>query len=400
MKVIQYNDIYHHVGGAESHFLRISECLGKKGHEVFIFSFADKPIHDKHRFINKKKRKGLIGRFIAGNVFNLKTYLLFRKALKEINPDIIHLNQNQNQTYSILLAARKSKMPIVQTVHDYSLLCPILYYLPTGKLCPNKRLALKCLKQGCMPAHHYVGFLLTHGIKRFMIKKTVDCFLCPSKKLKEYLEKDGFRNVIHLPYFLDLKKWKFKPERDDRRNILFVGRFSKTKGLIVLVKAMAIVTSKYPDTRLTVVGEGDDREEIDALVKELGIRKNICFSGRIENDKLERFYHDANVFVMPSLLMEQFGIGGIEAMACGTPCIGTNVGGIPEWCIHGKTGFIVKPGDSKELAGRIMDIFKNKKLATRLAVEGRKLVEKNHGVKAHIARLEKIYKSMMQNIRE
>ncbi len=167
------------------------------------------------------------------------------------------------------------------------------------------------------------------------------------------------------------------------KRLLYVGRLSPEKGVHILLDALATVVDHYPETLLDIVGsEGIMRMEylvtcslaqshfaeltqfysdnygVSALRERLpqNLRSRVTFHGFVPHDELPNYYRNSDVYINPSYY-ESFGMSNIEAMACGTPVVTTPVGAVPEVIDHGKTGFLVEPGNSLALAEGIIRIL-------------------------------------------
>lgn len=116
----------------------------------------------------------------------------------------------------------------------------------------------------------------------------------------------------------------------DRPTILTACRLIRLKGIALLIDAVALMRERIPDVLLVVVGTGPLAEELRQGVRERKLENTVRFTGFIDDDKLLQAYHAADLFVLPSIAMEGFGLVVIEAMACGTPAMVTPVSGMPE----------------------------------------------------------------------
>ena len=90
---------------------------------------------------------------------------------------------------------------------------------------------------------------------------------------------------------------------------------------------------------------------------------------------------------MPSLWREQFGLVGIEALACGLPCVASDTGGIPEWLIDGENGYLVPPGDKEALAEKLTLVLSSNELRERFSEYGQRFVEDKYGASKYAANL-------------
>lgn len=147
--------------------------------------------------------------------------------------------------------------------------------------------------------------------------------------------------------------------------LLFVGLFSPRKNIAGILKAFAILKDKFKIPHyLVMVGEKGWRYQADLeLVNSLGLEKEVVFPGYIEDDDLPAVYNIADVFVFPSLY-EGFGLPVLEAMACGTPVVTSNVSALPE--VVGEAGILVNPYNHEEIASGVYRLLSDKKLSSEL----------------------------------
>lgn len=148
------------------------------------------------------------------------------------------------------------------------------------------------------------------------------------------------------------------------RVVLYVGRFDERKGIETLVRAIALLKEQdLQNLKLVIVGgssanmpDGEERNRIEKIVDELGLRESTLFAGRIGHDILPLYYTAADVCVIPSHY-EPFGLVAIEAMACGVPVVASNVGGLKFTIIPEETGLLVEPKDIEAFASGIHRIL-------------------------------------------
>ena len=164
------------------------------------------------------------------------------------------------------------------------------------------------------------------------------------------------------------------------RIVLFVGRIEQIKGIDVLLRALGLLFFRHPELRndlcLLVVGgalDPDDDspeiekiEELQRLVHQHRMEANVAFVGSMDQQRLALFYAAADVCAVPSLT-ESFGLVALEAMACGTPVVGTRVGGLQTLIEHGESGLLVPAGDYQALAESIAKVLTDHRLRMHLA---------------------------------
>lgn len=167
-------------------------------------------------------------------------------------------------------------------------------------------------------------------------------------------------------------------KKASRANLLFIGRINfAEKGLGVLLEAMPDVLKKFPDAKLTIVGGGGEIGRVHELARKLNIGSHIEVVGRKPFLELPRYIRPADIFIVPSLWVEHFGQVTVDAMSCGVPVIGTNMGGTPE-IITSDTGIVVPSNDSAALAGAVIKLLTDDKLRQRMGRAARERVERNY----------------------
>ena len=186
--------------------------------------------------------------------------------------------------------------------------------------------------------------------------------------------------------------------------VLYVGRFDKRKGIETLVRAMD--HSIFPglaDIRLILVGgsrpgqsDGIERERIEGIIEELGLQNYVTFPGRVDQQTLPYYYAAANVCVVPSHY-EPFGLVTIEAMASGTPVVGSNVGGLQFTVEPEKTGLLCQPQDEVAFSQAIDRILSSPKWQKTLGVAARKRVETLFSWDGVAQQLSELYTSLMSD---
>ncbi len=192
--------------------------------------------------------------------------------------------------------------------------------------------------------------------------------------VSEDLKKDTYkhfnitREIEVIPNFIDLEK--FKKQRKDHfktaicpngeKLIVHTSNFRKVKRIDDVVKVFHKIQQIIP-SRLLLVGDGPERDGIEALCRELGISEEVRFLGKLE--AVQEVLSVADLFLMPSE-KESFGLAALEAMACEVPVISSNAGGIPELNINGVTGFNSNIGDIEDMTKNALHVLSEDHLLT------------------------------------
>jgi glycosyltransferase involved in cell wall biosynthesis len=135
-----------------------------------------------------------------------------------------------------------------------------------------------------------------------------------------------------------------------------VGRLKPYKNVDVIIKAFAQVYASYPKARLAIMGEGETWESLVTLIHELGLKKAVTMYGKVSDEQKSTILSKSWAMLQPSMV-EGWGITVIEANASGTPVIASNVPGLKDSILHGKTGVLVPPGDVDQFARCLIDFI-------------------------------------------
>jgi len=192
------------------------------------------------------------------------------------------------------------------------------------------------------------------------------------------LQIDGTVNdKIHvIPMGVDVGKFNInkrnslKNDFNSERCILTAARLIPIKGINYLIQSMMLILQSFPKAKLVICGDGPEKESLQKLAEELGISEHVCFKGYIPHDEMVQYYMSADVFVLPSVEIggykEGLGVVLIEAMACGTPVIGTNVGGITDIITDDYNGLLVAERSPEDIAKKVIKILTDKDYAEQL----------------------------------
>ena len=149
-----------------------------------------------------------------------------------------------------------------------------------------------------------------------------------------------------------------------------------------------------PSAKLLIIGEGPQKNELINVVRKLKIENNVMFLGFIPHNKLSKIISQMDVVCIPSK-REGFGVVALEAQACGVPVICSNVGGLPETIINGKTGFLVTPKNPYAVVKKLLFLYKNPAIRKKMGREARKFVAEYYNWAENIKIIEKAYKKLI-----
>ena len=370
------------LGGAWIDEMEILSRLSKI-HDVTLI------VTDYQKFFPRGKIEGDMPFKVKKIPFNTLTFNFFNvprsivKAVREINPDYIIFGEGGILKPYIINALKD--YPVILRFYSTSVWCFDQNYFPNGKPCNNtlRDNYIKCMKCAFKLGivnrrlNRFHEFLGSVGFLPTYLASLKNCYK-NSKKIIVYNEDiknslNHFKeNVLIIPGGVDCNK--FFPtqnnEEDDKIRIIMSGRGDDpAKGFHVLRMACNELMDLNKKINLRVTwchSESPKFEEYIEVVK------------WIDYKDLASFYQKSDICVIPSLWPEPFGITAIEAMACGKPVIASRIGGLKDIVSHGETGFLVEPGNYKELAEKIKILITDKKLREEMGRKGRIKAEREY----------------------
>lgn len=392
MRILLITDNYNiDAGGAEKHFFYLKDLL-EKDNDVYTLGFDRGSFEDKKTKIIRCPENKFF-RYLSRVFFYPTIYFEIKKYINKIKPDVIHIHNINKYTISTLFAIKG--YPIVNTVHDYNLLCPTATNLHNDLSACENGIGLKCLMRhkGDENVFTYLVMLISFFLKTSLTKLCIKCFIAPSPRLQRLLKNNGFRNVYLVNNFIMQNKKKPKILKNNKK-ILYVGKLEKNKGIIELLESMIDVIKVIPNTKLSILGKGSIEKKLKGFVTKNNMQNNIEFCGWI--NKTDKYYENSNLVVVPSLTEESFCFVIIEAMMHGRPVIGSDRGSIP-WLIDDKkTGMIFNPVNKKDLQTKILQILSDYKKARMYGTNGYKKITKFPNNNELLNRLISVYNKAIE----
>lgn len=350
MKILLVHNLYRYRGGEESYFFSLQKLLKKNGHKVITYTKDNRDIRD-----------NLVGKIkIALNLFyNKKVEDELSTLLQKHKPDIAHFNNIYPLiTPTAYRICKNFNIPIIQTVHNFRLICPGSLMFKNGKKCPHNRNEINLLNilfHNCYRNSYIQSFAFSASILFHKVTKNfdnIDIYLFPSSfTLKTYEKVLNLpkKKMIILPYFLDYKNKVIAP-KSASDYFLFVGRFASEKGIIPLLK----IFSKLPKLKLIIIGDGPLRQEINKYDK----YKNIDILQFLPQRRILEYMKNALYTIIPSYWYETGPIVMLESFAVGTPVIVPRIGVFKD-IIDPSKGLFFKFNDYNDLKLKVLSAVKN-----------------------------------------
>ena len=224
-------------------------------------------------------------------------------------------------------------------------------------------------------------------------EKNVDVFITPSRFLEQNLRDHGIHNPIaHLPNFIDVNHyqlWHYQPWYEPEPYLLYAGRLVDIKGVRTLLTAMRGI----PSVPLYLAGTGELEAEMRDMVATQGL-DNVTFLGHLDKRELTEFMQRALCTIVPSEWYENYPMSILESFACGTPVIGSRMGGIPELVRDGESGFLFESRNAEELRSKILTLVDERDLAIQMGKNARQQVERENSPEAHYQATLQLYQAL------
>lgn len=213
-----------------------------------------------------------------------------------------------------------------------------------------------------------------HAVESWLARESDSLITCSASMAEEIttLFGPGLADITVIPNGIDSTRWPFASRctHDGPPELLFFGRLEYEKGVHDAIAALPRIRRCHPGTTLTIAGDGTQQDWLIEVARKHKVLKAVRFVGRADHDQLLELLHRADVAVLPSHY-EPFGIVALEAIAAGTPLVTTNVGGLGEAVIDGKTGLSCPPRDVTALATAVRAVLDDPGAAQRRAVAAR-----------------------------
>ena len=404
MKILMVNKFLYPKGGAETYFLKIGNYLQEHGHEVQYFGMYDDKNTMKNNAGQYTKNVDFHNAGIEKVLYPFKIIYSrdakkkLKKVIEDFKPDIIHMNNiNFQLTPSIIDAAYEENVPVVQTVHDYQMICPnhLLFNPNTNQICEKciKGSKWNCTKGNCIHGSKVKSILgSVEGILYTKYRdeyKKVNKFICPSYFLENKLlsASDIYKGkTIAIHNFIELKPLNSYTKDN---YVLFFGRLSEEKGLKMFLECC----KELPNIKFKVAGTGP----LDYMCKGID---NVEFVGFKTGKELEELIARAKFSVYPSIWYENCPLSILESESLGTPVITAKNGGMMELVEDKETGILVENINKENLKKAIEDLYSNDSLIEKMSKSCIAKRDKMISLEQYCDKLLKIYDEVLEGAKK
>jgi glycosyltransferase involved in cell wall biosynthesis len=344
MRIVMVHNTYREPGGEDVVFESEKRMLERAGHRVIPYVRSNKDLQD----------ATMVDRIVVASrmLWSSRAHREFTAVLEKEHPDIIHVhNTFMAISPSILWACSERGFPVVQTLHNFRLLCPAGNFFRDGVVCREcvDHSLLRSVQHGCYRnsrgATASVALMLAVHRALNTWGASVTRFITLTQFAKDEFIATGFpaEKFVVKPNFTDPDPF----ERVGPGNYaVFIGRLVGNKGVRVLLNAWKKIPEQYP---LQIVGDGPERGALEAEARESRL-SGVTFRGRLSRDAVIETIKGARFMIVPSTLYEGLPMCIVESFACGTPVLCSRLGGLAEIVQHDLTGLHFSPGDAQDLA--------------------------------------------------
>lgn len=401
MRVLNVNKFHYRRAGAEAAYFNTARLLQENGHEVVPFAMQhphNEPTPWSRFFPPEVEFRApgspaeLVRRALRV-LYSREARDGLRGLLREARPDLAHLHNIAHQlSPSILDALAEAELPVVQTLHDYKLTCPVYTHRTHGRVCERCRGGRfqNCVLQRCNAGSLSMSLvnaaeMAWHGWRGSY--DAVDLFLCPSTFVRAKCVEHGIaaERLHFVPHFVYADDFPVHP--DPGSTILYAGRMAEEKGLFTLLEAVRRVS----EARLHLAGDGPLRRALEEQVASTGLTERVHFLGHLRGQAYEAAWRQAAFLVVPSEWWEVRPMVIHEAYARGRAVLASRCGTIPEIVRHGETGWLFRTGDPEDLAAAIRSMLAERSQLAEWGAAARRYVAEELTPERHYAALSAAY---------
>jgi glycosyltransferase involved in cell wall biosynthesis len=365
MRIALAHNYYLQAGGEDRVFQDELTLLKEKGHEVFAY------IEDNKRIEGTSSWKvGLRA------VWSRKSFIHFMQFLETCKPEIVHFhNTFPLISPSAYNACREYNVPVVQTLHNYRLICPTATFFRDGRVCEDclgKFLPWPGIWHACYrdsrPATAAVALMLTIQKALGRWSENADIYIALTEFARDRFIQGGFQasRLMIKPNYFD---YKGKAGSGGGGYALFAGRLMADKGVDVMLRAWEVDNLPW---NLKIAGDGPLRAQVERRIENC---PNVEYLGSVNQSEIIELMQSAEVLVVPSLWYEGFPRVIAEAYSIGLPVVVSNLGSLSTIVKHHETGMHFPAGDHVALRDSICRLASNPTLLRSMKLEARKAYE-------------------------
>lgn len=387
MNILLVHNFYKIPGGEDTVVANEMKLLEDHGHKVILYKRSNEELDDYHNFQKLK--------LPFQTVFSINSYKDLKKIVKNEHIDIMHVHNTVCViSPSAYYAAFRCGIPVVQTIHNFRLLCPGATFLRNGHVCEE------CIREGIFHACKYKCYrnsafstlaisFMTAFHKLIKTYKKVN-FICltefnKNKLLEMNVGKKKYidpNKVYVKPNFTDFKS-EVIPWNQRKTQVVYAGRLDSTKGLHVLFESWKYIKDK----NLVVCGVGPEESWCKDFIKKNDLT-NVFMKGFVKHNDVMKIIGESQALILPTQWYEGFPMVLTESFACGTPVIGSIIGNVGSIIQDGVNGWKIDQSS-------IEDIIKKVESISNITRSTKECSEKLYSPEMNYEQLMNIYKQIL-----
>jgi glycosyltransferase involved in cell wall biosynthesis len=377
--------------GEDAVFRNERVLLESKGHEVVCYERFNDTIDESG--LSRKIKLALSG------AWSPESYAEVSRIIAQCKPDIAHFHN----TFPLISpsaygACQDHGVPVVQTLHNYRLICPGALLQREGKPCEDcvGRSLLPALIHRCyrhsLPATGALVWMLARNRWHRTYQTLVNRYIALTRFSADRLIAGGLpgERIMVKPNFIPSTP---EPGRGAGYYAAYVGRLSSEKGVHTLLEAWA----GMGDFPLKIVGSGDLQDDLVKIAEDRGLP--VEFLGLKSRDEVLGIIGQAKFIVIPSEWYEGFPMVALEAYACGTPIVASRIGSLAEIVKDGKTGLTFRPADAADLYEKMSFLLGNPDMLKEYRTHARALFETDFNEDRNYEMLMEVYRTAIGDFR-
>lgn len=394
MRILMVHNYYQQPGGEDVVYESEAALLEAHGHEVRREEFRNSTIPDDRSILSSVQ-------LAASTIWSRHAQRRLEKAIQEFQPDVAHFHNTFPQVSPAAYhTCRRANVPVIQTLHNYRLLCPSATFYRDGRICEDcleRRLAWPGIAHACYHGSRsttaaVAAMQTTHRLLGTW-NNTIDMYIALSAASRDVFVRGGMQPeaIVVKPNFLAPDPG---PGNHTGNFALFVGRLSPEKGIGTLLQAWDHLPGAIP---LNIVGDGPLASEVASAASR---NPSIEWLGSRPVAEAVEMMGDAALLVFPSEWHEPFGRTIVEAFARGTPVLASNVGAARDLITPGRTGHHFTAGNAEDLANKVTWLFDRPALLHEMGTNARAAFESDYSADENYPMLLGIYRlAIARNMR-
>jgi glycosyltransferase involved in cell wall biosynthesis len=364
------------------------EALAALGHEVMRFGRSSDEIG---KWSAAKKAS-----LPAQVIWSRETYRDLKAVLREHRPEVVHVhNTFPLLSAAVLYACRAARVPVVATIHNYSLSCANGMFFRQGAVCHDctRGLRARAIVHGCYRGSHAatVPVALAQGLHQQAWRSLVSAYIFISASQRDLLRENNFPpSRVFVRY--NLIPRPSRPRMARTPTVIYAGRLHEAKGVRLLMAGWDCYRENSGEPGLNLVIAGGGRPLEDEVAAWASSRPSVEMTGMVSPDQCAELISHARAVLLPSAWEETFGLVAVEAMAAGVPPIAAGHGSFTELITSGVDGVLFNPGDPAALALAIADVDQNPEQYEVYGDQARKTYEQRFDPQRSVEELLEIYR--------